>query len=141
MTLSSLKQSLLKPLVSLWVFVWNKMPDRCKRLCFLTSLYARLIGCSEDDTAKLDEMNRSLGLTRDVNALRFPALVAPLIWRSVTVNPKIDIERSERYIGTLLKKAPCWLWYADEATIRNDLRQLFEICRNSSIADRRATAR
>lgn len=126
MSFNELKEGLKTPFNVLWTSLWSVMPDRSKRMCLLTSLYVCMTGYTEDDTDKLDEMNRELTLSRDTNALRFPALVSPLIWRSTFLKkpPVTDSERSELFITRLIKKTPCWLKYGDEQTMRDDMRKL-----------------
>lgn len=120
----------LKPIyTSLWISFWKRMPDRCKRMCFLTTIYASTVGCTEDDTAQLQQISHGMGLSRDPNALRFPALMTPVIWRRYRPDVRVSEVNRERYIRKLLKLTPCWLMYADVDTMRSDLRQLMDYCK------------
>lgn len=130
--INSFVRALTLPLLNLWIFFWLRVPDRCKRLLVLTSLYVRLKDCTEDDLRELNVVNRELALSRDPHALRFPALLAPWLWKHVLPLWKIDQEHHDQYITKLLRKTPCWLWYADPDTRRDDLQRLVQVCMGSS---------
>lgn len=120
----------------LWFYLWSNTTDQCKRMCVLASLYARLSYCSEDDLKQLQELNRDFKLSRDHNALRFPILIAPWIWRNVLPVEKIDVKQYDSYAARLVKKMPCWLWYADAETRSRDIQRLLTYCvyRHGSVA-------
>ncbi len=122
-------KSVHNPLVWIWFSIWARVPDQSKRMFVLASLYVRLMNCNEDDTERLDDVNRTLGLSRDTRVLRTPAIFAPVIWKQVLPIDKIDPDQGERYISRLIKRTPCWLWYADLETRTEDLRQLMHFCR------------
>jgi len=118
------------PFMFLWFLLWYRTPDQSKRLCVLASLYARLMECDYHDEECLDRVNRQLQLSRDTCALKFPAAISRWIWRNILPLRKIRLgENEEHYIARLVKKTPCWLWYADQQTRHEDIRQLVELCK------------
>ena len=117
----------------MWNALWERISDRSKRMCFLTTLYAKYSSCSEDDKDALKIINEELGLSRDTAALRFPTLMAPLIWKRYRIRLCVEDVDRDRHITRLIKRTPCWLLYADEDTMRNDLHRLIEFCRKQSL--------
>lgn len=103
-------------------------------MCLLTTLYASTVGCDEDDTSVLQIVNESLNIARDINALRFPAMLTPLIWSRYKPNLRVEPEHKERYVNRLLKRTPCWMLYSDETTMREDINKLIEVCWSVPIA-------
>lgn len=124
---------LLAPLVLVWSKLWDFMPVRCKRMCVLVSLYARMENFDEDDIQHLKQINERLHLTRDVNALRFPTLLAPWLWGNVITADKVDPDRTEQYIDRLARRTPCWLQYTDTTSFKEDLRQILELCNAQAV--------
>lgn len=112
----------------IWLALWERVPDRSKRMCVLASLYARIMGITEDDTEQLANLGRGLELSRDPKALRLPALMAPYLWRGVRRGQPVETERQDVVVSRLLRKTPCWLRYADDTTMRDDLHTLFNFC-------------
>lgn len=112
----------------LWFIIWYRIPDQSKRLCVLASLYAQLTESTEDDVDRLAFINEELGLSRDTRSLRFPALIAPYIWRNAKCLKNINLDNPERYVQRLLRRTPCWLWYADKETRQHDIQRLLQLC-------------
>lgn len=127
--LNSLTLKLKAPFRSLWFVLWNHATDRFKRMCLLTSLHAKLVSCDENDLQRLEAVNTQLNLDRDTRALKFPTLLGPVLWKQVLHIEKIDIARSEVLISRIIKRSPCWLLYADDQVIRQDIRALLAHCR------------
>lgn len=128
---NSLTLKLKAPFRSLWFVMWNHATDRFKRMCLLTSLHAQLVTCDEKDHHRLEAVNLRLDLDRNTSALKFPTLIGPLLWKQVLPIEKIDMERSEVFITRVIKRSPCWLLYADDRTIREDIRNLLNYCRGA----------
>jgi len=116
------------PLMFLWFMLWYRTPDQSKRMCVLASLYARLMECQPDDRECLERVNQEMGLSRDTNALKFPAAISRWIWKNILPIKRIDLEHEEHYVARLVKKTPCWLWYADAETRYQDIQRLVELC-------------
>lgn len=130
--LIQLYHGLFSPFYITWLLLWERFPNRSKRLLVLGSLYGRLTRCSEDDLPQLHAVNLRLNLTQDVHALRFPTLISPWLWRSVHPVERLDQDLTEGYVERLLKRTPCWLYYADNETRRNDLRRLLQLCHQTA---------
>lgn len=126
------------PVSKLWFMLWDHAQDRFKRMCLLSSLHAQLLHVNEDDRDQLLEVNREMDLDRDVRALRFPTLLAPMIWPHVITIDKIDMQRQDFYINKVMKAIPCWLRYGDEEAIKDDIRHLLRFCEKRGCLPSRA---
>lgn len=125
-----------KPVNSAWFLLWQHIGDQQKRMCVLSSLYARLTECECDDVKDLCAFNETMGLTRDSHAMRFPALVAPLLWKTVKPVEQTDLTDVDHYIKRLLRKTPCWLVYGDLETRWEDIRRVLDFCRSGACNNR-----
>jgi len=114
--------------VHLWFYIWSNASDRCKRMFVLSSLYARLMRCDEDSLEELKELNKNLDLSRDTKVLRTPTLFSSWVWGNLLPLDSINLEHIDRYAMRLVKKTPCWLWYADPETRRKDIQELIAYC-------------
>lgn len=94
----------------------------------LASLYARLMRVDEDNLEELKELNENLDLSKDPKALRAPTLFSQWVWGNTLPIERIDLDHADRYIMRLVKKTPCWLWYADQDTRKKDLQNLIIYC-------------
>lgn len=112
----------------LWIFLWGFTPVRFRRMSLLSSLYASMAGCSEDEHNRLDQVNRYLCLTNDIHNMRFSVLVAPYLWRSVLPIQMIDQDRIETYVNRLVNNIPCWLRYNGDDQLKQDLSDLIWYC-------------
>lgn len=112
----------------IWMLMWRHVPEQSRRMCYLTSLYAYLTGCNEDEMERLNTINKALHLSRDVNALRFPAMIAPFIWKIKTNRMDLTEGRVEQQIGRLMRLTPCWLRYGDDQLMHDDLQNLLKLC-------------
>lgn len=115
------------PLVMLWIMIWYRLPEKGKRLFVLVSLYSRLSGKNYPNHRELSEVNLRFSLTQNPRALSFPALAAGKVWTSILPLKQVtfhDDRNREHYINRLVKKTPCWLWYADSETRRKDIHAL-----------------
>jgi|TARA_B100002019_G_scaffold293512_1_gene321785 hypothetical protein len=117
------------PLILLWMLLWYRVPDKGKRIFVITSLYVRLLGLEEPTDRQLEEINKAFSLTKKTKALRFPALAACWVWRKLLPISKTAFhsdENVDHYINRLMKRTPCWLWYADYEQRRKDIKELIE---------------
>lgn len=112
----------------LWIFLWGFTPTRFRRMSLLSSLYASLADCNEDDKERLERVNQYLCLTNDIHCMRFSVLVAPYLWRTVLPIQKIDQERIDTYINRLAVSIPCWLRYNGDDQLKQDLSDLIWYC-------------
>jgi len=88
----------------------------------LTSIHASLVKCSEDDLGKLNEVNEEFKLARHVKVLRFPTLVAPLIWNHIEDTKDTPTDD----VWLWLKKIPAWLQYGNPEEIERDVRHMLD---------------
>lgn len=118
------------PLVLLWFMLWLKLPEWTRRMCLLCSLYGRLSGCQVDDVERLRAFNRHFNLISEgnFNALRFPLTLSGAIWRNLTPVGRLNERNTERYIARLIKRTPCWLYYAEHETQRQDIAGVVAYC-------------
>lgn len=121
---------ILIPMGKLWAWIWSHLDYKFKRMCIMASLHAVLLKLDDKDSEKIKQMNDSLKLVRDVNALRLPTLFGPVVWTRILHINKIDID-SEKSINRIVRMTPCWLRYTTEAEFRDDIKALLEYCRNS----------
>ena len=128
MNATAIKTNISQIPAKVLLFFCQHLSAKSKRLCYISSLYASLTGCKENEVTRLTEVNQALHLSRDVNALRFPTLIAPMIWRVKTERITMLTGKPEQQVGRLLRLTPCWLRYADEDTMRKDLKDLLNIC-------------
>lgn len=115
------------PFVMLWIMIWYRLPEKGKRLFVLVSLYSRLSGKCTFDQRELREINSRFSLTKNPRALNFPALAAGKVWTSILPLEQVTFHNDrnrEHYVNRLVKKTPCWLWYADSETRRRDINAL-----------------
>jgi len=113
-----------------WIALWNRTPTDFRRMSLLSSLYARFAQCDEDDKTRLTQVNEVFGLTRHVGHMQFSVLVAPYLWKHVLPITRIDGERFEYYVTRVLKNTPCWLKYAEDDVLQNDISRLMFYCAN-----------
>ena len=124
----SLIRGVYNVILHVWFYLWSNASDRCKRMIVLSSLYARLMRCDEDDLEELKELNENLDLSRDTKVLRTPTLFSTWVWGNTLPLERVNLDRVDSYIMRLVKKTPCWLWYADQETRRRDIKKLIIYC-------------
>lgn len=129
----SLKRLFSKPLKCFWEYLWSKVDIRFKRMCLISSLHAAIKGCQEYDIKNLSSLNQSLHLVKDVNALRLPVLVGPLLWDEALHFEKLDFDKTSA-IKRILRKLPCWIKYSDDVTMGEDISKLFSYYREQQLA-------
>lgn len=126
----------INPFMVIWFMLWYRAPNKGKRLFVLASLYARLSGMDDTvDSKDLSRVNSEFKLTANQRALKFPALASRWVWKRIFPLDKVmfhSLENEEHYINRLVKKTPCWLWYADCDERRDDIRRLVHWMRQSS---------
>ncbi len=118
---------ILNPIYKIWAWIWGRLDCEFKRMCVMASLHAVLLKCDGSDPEKIKQMNDSLKLVRDVNALKLPTLFGPMLWKKVLPINKMDVS-SDKCIQRIIRMTPCWLRYTDETEFREDLRELLQYC-------------
>lgn len=120
-----IKNLLCAPFKMLWGYIWSKTDVPFKKMCLLASLHASIRECDERNIKELKALNNSLKLVKDVNAMRLPILLGPLLWSNNIQAKKLDTNQ-EKTIVKILRKLPCWIKYSDDDTISRDIKSLFE---------------
>lgn len=128
----SLKRLFSRPLKCFWEYLWSKVDTSFKKMCLIASLHAAIKGCQESDIKSLNSLNQQLHLVKDVNALRLPVLVGPLLWDETLRFEKLDIDKSNA-IKRILRKLPCWIKYSDDVTMGEDISKLFSYYREQQL--------
>lgn len=125
---------ILKPLNNIWIWIWSLLDCKFKRMCVLASLHAVLLDCDDSESDRIRELNDKFKLVHDVNALRLPTLIGPVLWRKILPIEQIDTS-TDRYIQRLMRMTPCWLRYDDDQSFKQDLTALMDYCtRRSAVA-------
>lgn len=94
-----------------------------KRTLFMASLYFRMIRDYNPDDTLLTEFNRLFHLVYDPQALTFPAMVCPLLWKEgLMVNVHRLCEKGDyrQAVEMVYGKTPTWLRYMDRETMVRD---------------------
>lgn len=112
----------------------RRMPNRTKRLVFISSLAMRLSVNNEViDEAMLIRLNKELGLANNASSMQLPAYMSDIIWSSMKshelitssiTKEKLTNARIKRIIKSVLLATPCWLKYDDEKHIAQDVEKL-----------------
>lgn len=110
-----------------WFKLWDRIDNRFKRMCVLASLHAVLMDCNEPGCNTVNNLNESLDLVKDAEAMRFPMLFAPLIWKGVLPISHYEAS-SDKLVTRLMRKTPCWLKYTDDESFTNEIKQLLNYC-------------
>lgn len=113
------------PFISIWEYLWYKTDDDFKKMCFISSLHAKLKKCKESDLESLKNLNNEMRLVKDVNAMRLPILLGPIIWKKLTPL-EIVSSNQDKFIQRVVRKVPCWLRYSKDEEMSNDVRMLLE---------------
>lgn len=119
------------------------LPDRTKRLIFVSSFLAHIQICDSSDRNLISKLNLLLDLSADDNALVLPMQWHERIWSDVhvdkilhdkgieisNINQILEIEFMSPKVRTLsediIKAMPKWLKYDSNTRMRSDLIKLF----------------
>lgn len=129
----SFKRIFSRPLKCVWEYLWSKVDIGFKRMCLIASLHAVIKDCCESDITGLTSLNESLDLVKDVNALRLPVLLGPVMWSRALHFEKLDFEQ-DNAVKRILRKLPCWIKYSDDVTMGEDISKLFSYYREQQLA-------
>lgn len=129
------KASSLKKWFRGWLF--RKLPVRVKRMMFLASLFAYLIGKKTPTDQSIRRLNVALKLYNDHDAIKFPILIYKSLWKSLDDNinfysaigetftqyaKRLTMAGRSREIGEVVfRHSPYWMLYGDRETIVKDI--------------------
>lgn len=118
-----------------WLF--RKLPIRVKRMMFLSSLFAYLIGKKKPSDQSIKRLNVVLKLYNDHDAIKFPILIYKSLWKSLDDNinfysdigetfaqyaKRLAVSGRSREIGEVVfRHSPYWMLYGDRETIVKDI--------------------
>lgn len=131
----------MKKSITNWVLT-KVLPDRIKRLVFLSSLAAYVRDFDQPDDDTLYKLNEILSLSTNADALKLPMYIHTRIWGSFDVsrlkscglelktmkNIRLDqMEQSQMRVvaNRLIDYAPSWLRYQTKEYTRQDIYHLF----------------
>lgn len=115
------------------------LPDRMKRIIFISSFVAHIQDCTKPDKDLLSKINKLLLLSQDDITLFAPMKIHSQIWNSIELkeifiskNIQIDdihqiaeykfVKNQARLVAEeLVKKTPRWLRYVSNTQMRSDL--------------------
>jgi hypothetical protein len=124
------------------------LPDRMKRIIFVSSLVAHINDCKNPDKELLSKINTLLTLSGERGALVLPMKMHSQIWDKVELievftskNIPIDdihqiaeykfVKNQARLVSEeLVKRTPRWLRYASNTQMRSDLIKVFNNMEN-----------
>lgn len=129
MTSSGLNRVVMKPIVG---FLERHLPNRTKRLIFITSLGARMKNTETFDNATLHKLNQVMTLSSNESALKLPVQLSRAIWRgkssyeifNADVQETIKAARIKEMAVRAIKAMPAWLRYDRDENIEKDVVQL-----------------
>lgn len=99
------------------------LPNKIKRITYLTSLHARLVRDGIFQQELLSKVNQALQLSRDDRALEFPATMHHRLWEDERIRPLfvhadfsqqvcLPFDEAKRISEELVDMTPKWLRYA-----------------------------
>ena len=114
-------------------FINKLLPNRIKRLVFLSSLTAILVDMKELNNETLHKLNTLLGLCMNDNAMKLPISMRDFIWHHMTpaqvlntepIWDKLSTESISTMSSSIIKKMPSWLHYNKDMDIKRDVEYL-----------------
>ena len=106
-----------------------------KRTLFIASLYFRLIRNYNPDGSILTEFNRLFYLVNNPNALSFPAMVCPVLWKDKMVDQVVKCCEEGDYkqaVELVYGRMPRWMRYIDRETMLRDVEQVLRQSQRSA---------
>lgn len=127
--ISRFKKSVKNGFRAIWIKLWDYADPELKRMCVMASLYSVIVQCKTNECEKISHLNSNMKLVRDEAALRLPIHYGPYVWKGVIAIDKIDKAdlTTDQFFMRLIRKTPCWMKYADDATFLKDLKTLFKL--------------
>ena len=131
-------------LMSLWVkFLDEFLPNRIKRMIFLSSFLAYVQGTNSPDEALVRKLNQLLHLSRNDKSVMAPPLINQRIWAGIIPRDepvgrtkvtlcmlaevqdyKLFTSQARSVSDRILRNTPQWLRYGSNKQIRDDLVEL-----------------
>lgn len=117
------------------LFIRRHLPDRTKRLIFISSLIANIKTDKEFDQKTLHKLNMVMQLASNESALKLPVQLSHAIWHgrdtfekynsAIPTDHKPEKTTIADINHRILEAMPPWLRYGDDAVIEKDLCLLF----------------
>lgn len=133
-------------LMGLWIrFLDGFLPDRFKRMIFLSSLMAYIQGTKSPDKELINKLNQLLHLASSSNPVMVPPLFNQQIWKQIVPRNeplgktgvtlaqlsevqdyKIFTSQARSVSDRIIKNTPSWLKYGSNNQMRADLMKLLQ---------------
>jgi hypothetical protein len=106
------------------------LPNRTKRLLFLTSLASRFINMSNFNKETMHKLNSLLKLCNNERAMELPIALSNIIWHGKTsmelchcdvCNVELSKELIKEMTSNILSLVPTWLKYSEDEDIKHDV--------------------
>lgn len=116
------------------------LPNRIKRLIFLSSLTALLIDIKEHDEETLHKLNVLLQICSHEKAMMLPISLRNFIWHNMTASQIMNTEVSVQdvrglesgklvqMVRSIVSTIPSWLKYSENYVIECDVENLLKNC-------------
>jgi len=127
-----------------------RIPNKFKRMVFLTSLLAMLRDTRSGDERILKHVNHFLCLAHDDRSMNLPLYTHRWIWKGISsgdaiilnagsvqlkeiLSSKLTTDDYHTIVDYFLKTCPAWMVYSDRKTIYHDVRAMIHIL-NSQVS-------
>lgn len=107
--------------------MWSYTQEGFRRMVVLSSIHASLVKCSADDLDCLSEVNAEFKLDKDVKVLRFPTLLAPLVWKNLP-EQEANADGATDDITPIISKIPSWLRWGSFEELEREVRLMVQYC-------------
>lgn len=130
MTLSGLKSAMQGRFTG---FLHRHVPNRTKRLIFVTSLSARLKDTQTLDNATLAKLNQVMVLSHTEDAMKLPVQLSRAIWNGKSAREIFNADlpkemlcrgRIKELASAAIAAMPAWLHYGEPNEIEYDVSRL-----------------
>ena len=119
------------PVLWLCSLFFKEMPHHTKRMCVLVSLYSTLASCDERDTEAvtrlMTQIQKEFKLSAEFEALRLPALIRQLIWKTTSTEELNDLKDPDQRVNYLLGHLPSYLRYSSRVEMRRDIEKVLTL--------------
>ena len=114
-------------------YIGKLLPNKIKRLVFISSLAATIYDINNDDIETLHKLNLILNLCNDDGAMLLPVALGNIIWNHKNNLIVLDINNNDHNltikttISDIINIMPKWLVYSDFDSIKKDVEKLLSI--------------
>ena len=114
-------------------YIGKLLPNKIKRLVFISSLAATIYDINNDDIETLHKLNLILNLCNDDGAMLLPVTLGNIIWNHKNNLIVLDINNNDHNltikttISDIINIMPKWLVYSDFDSIKKDVEKLLSI--------------